>query len=94
MQIDDIYSLIEIEDDAAASAALERYSAMQLETALVMLSEPIKLSFAQRMMARAFGIDVPVSIDRFTRLIRDTLTKKEAEQELALITHIEAGFLP
>lgn len=94
MQIDDIYSLTQIEDDAATSAALERYSAIQLEMALSTLSEPIKLSFAQRMMARAFGIDVPVAIDRFTRLIRDTLTKKEAAQELALMAHIEAGFLP
>lgn len=94
MQIDEIYTLIRLEDAAATAAALDRCTAMQLETALVTLSEPMKLSFAQRMMVRAFCIDVPAEIDRFTKLIRETLTKKETEQELALVAHIEAGFLP
>lgn len=94
MQIDEIYSLVKLEDEAATAAALDRCTALQLELALVTLSEPVKLSFSQRMMARAFGIDVPAEINRFTKIIRETLTKKETEQELALMAHIEAGFLP
>lgn len=94
MQIDEIYNLIKLEDEAATAAALDRYTTLQLEIALVTLSEPVKLSFSQRMMARAFSIDVPAEINRFTKLVRETLTNKEIDQELALVAHIEAGFLP
>lgn len=92
-QLEDIYNLIKLEDDGVA-AALDRYSPVELQTALTKLGEPFKLSFTQRMMARAFSIDVPTEVNRFTRLIREVLTKKEAQQEPPAEVHIEAGFLP
>jgi len=90
---DEIYGLIKLEDPGVM-AALANYSSVELQAALTKLSEPIKLSFTQRMMARAFSIDVNSEIGRFTRLIRETLTKKELAQEVAEVDRIEAGFLP
>lgn len=90
---DEIYSLIKLED-TGVMAALDNYSNVELQAALIKLSEPIKLSFTQRMMARAFTIDVNAEIGRFTRLLREMLTKKELAQEVAEVERIEAGFLP
>ena len=81
MVSDSIYQLIKLED-ASMALALDKYTPLELETALVNLSEPIKLSFTQRMMARAFGIDVSAEVTRFTRLLREILMKKEAQQLL------------
>lgn len=90
---EEIYQLIKLEDNDVV-VALDKYNNIELETALSKLSEPIKLSFTQRMMARAFSIDVSMEISRFVRLIRETLMKKEAAQEVARVEQIEAGFLP
>lgn len=90
---EEIYQLIKLEDDGVR-AGLERFTSIELQSALNKLSEPVKLSFLQRMMVRAFSLDVPAEIDRFTRLIRETLTKKEAQQDLAQKDHLELGFLP
>ena len=82
--IEDIYNLIRIDNDGA-KAILERYNVPVLESALDRLSEPIRLSFAQRMMAKAFNLDIPGEINRFTRLLQETIVKKGGVDELLVL---------
>lgn len=90
--VDEIYNLIRLDSDGAR-AALDRYNVPALQQTLQKLSEPIKLSFMQRIMAKTFSIDVNGEISRFTRLVKETLaSKKECTEVLTGDESLEIGF--
>lgn len=71
----EIAELLEIvkQDDETALASLAKYPVDDLKTALTRLSEPIKLSFTQKMIARTFGIDVTAEQTRFLELLNKAI---------------------
>jgi hypothetical protein len=75
----DILSLVR-ENDDVISQKLSELTTEDLTKLKETLAKPIRLSYSQRMLARAFGIGIDAEQKRFSRLTEQILSSRISQQ--------------
>jgi len=92
MNEQEVIGLLKADDDTIR-VKMDEYQLEELQALVEKLAEPVKLSFTQRAMARAFMIDVPTEQNRLTRLAKEAIELKATNRSLALDQHDEESAL-